>query len=110
MQVQAVTKYVRMSPSKARDFARAIQGLPVPSALKMTQLSQRKAAIQIGKTLRSAVANAENNAGLSADDLIVKSAVVEDGPRMRRFRAGARGMFKPYKRRMSHIRIILDEK
>ena len=110
MEVQAVTKYVRMSPSKARDFARAIQGMPVPSAVKMTKLSERKAAAMIGKTLKSAVANAENNAGLSAEDLIVKQAVIEDGPRMRRYRAGARGMYKPYKKRMSHIRSVVGEK
>ena len=109
MDVQAVTKYVRLSPTKARDFARAIQGLPVPSAVKMTALSERKAAALIGKTLKSAVANAENNAGLSAEDLIVKKAVIEEGPRMRRFRAGARGMYKPYRKKMSHIRIVIGE-
>lgn len=110
MDVQAVTKYVRLSPTKARDFAKALQGLPVASAVKMTELSERKAATLIGKTLKSAIANAENNAGLSAEDLLVKSAVIEEGPRMRRFRAGARGMYKPIRKRMSHIRIVLSEK
>ncbi|NCC49701.1 MAG: 50S ribosomal protein L22 [Spartobacteria bacterium] len=110
MEVRAITKYVRMSPSKARDVARAIQGRPVPVALSITQASQRKAAFQIGKTLKSAIANAENNAGLSADDLIVKEAVVDEGPRMRRYWPRARGMVSPIEKKFSHIRIILSEK
>lgn len=110
MEVQAITKFVRISPTKARDIARAIQGLPVPKAVSITQQSDRKAARLIGKTLHSAIANAENNAGLSADDMVVKMAVVDDGPIMKRFQAGARGMYKPIKKRMSHIKIVLSEK
>lgn len=110
MEVQAISKFVRLSPTKARDIARAIQGLPVPRAVSLTQQSDRKAARLLGKTLNSAIANAENNAGLSADELIVKTAVVDNGPTMKRFRAGARGMYKPIKKRMSHIKIVLSEK
>ncbi len=110
MEVQAISKFVRISPLKARDLAREIQGKPVAQAVQITRFSARKAAGLIGKTLRSAIANAENNAGLSADSLVVKTAVVDDGPVMRRFRAGARGMYKPVQKRMSHIKIILSEK
>ncbi|NCD32681.1 MAG: 50S ribosomal protein L22 [Spartobacteria bacterium] len=111
MEVRAVTKYVRMSPSKSRDLTRAIQGQSVAVALSVAQTSQRKAAKLIYKTLRSAIANAEANAGLSADNLHVKSAVIEEGPRLKRYWPRARGSVSPIQRRMSHIRIVLsDEK
>lgn len=109
MDVQAITRYVRMSPSKAQDLARAIQGRPVSEALALTQLSRRKAAVWIGKTLRSAIANAEKNAKLSADKLFVKQAWIEDGPRLKRWWPRARGMASPILRRMSHIRIVLSD-
>ena len=109
MDVTATAKFVRMSPSKARDLARELQGLPVAEALKITQFSARKAAPLIGKTLKSAIANAENNAELSVDDLTVKEAVINEGPRMRRFWARARGGVSPVRKRMSHIRIVLTD-
>jgi large subunit ribosomal protein L22 len=111
MEVKAVTKYVRMSPRKARDMARAIQGLPVAQALKIAQFSERKVAEQLEKTLRSAVANAENNAKLSADDLKVKVATIGEGPAMKRFWARSRGMVSRIRKRTSHITVVLtDEK
>jgi large subunit ribosomal protein L22 len=111
MEVKAVTKYVRMSPRKARDMARAIQGLPVGQALKIAQFSERKVAEQLEKTLRSAVANAENNAKLSADDLKVKQATIGEGPAMKRFWARSRGMVSRIRKRTSHITVVLtDEK
>lgn len=109
MDVTAKTRFVRISPSKARDLARELQGLPVADALKVTQFSARKAAPLIGKTLKSAIANAENNAELSVDDLKVKEAVVDEGPRMRRHWARARGGVSPVIKRMSHIRIVLTD-
>jgi len=111
MEVKAITKYVRMSPRKARDMARAIQGLPVAQALKIAQFSERKVAEQLEKTLRSAVANAENNAKLSADDLKVKQATIGEGPAMKRFWARSRGMVSRIRKRTSHITVVLtDEK
>ena len=109
MEVKAITKYVRISPSKARDMARAIQGLPVPEALKLTQFSERKAAFQIRKTLKSAIANAENNNNLSADTLTVREAVIEEGTTLKRWWPRARGMVSPIKKRTSHIKITLTD-
>ncbi len=109
MDVTATTRFVRISPSKARDLARLLRGLPVAEALKITDFSPRKAAPLIGKTLKSAIANAENNAELSVDELTVKEAVVNEGPRMRRYWARARGGVSPVKKRMSHIRIVLTD-
>jgi large subunit ribosomal protein L22 len=61
------------------------------------------------KTLKSAVANAENNNSISADQLVVHRALVENGPVLKRFKAGARGSAKPRVKRMSHLRIILSD-
>jgi large subunit ribosomal protein L22 len=99
-----------MSPSKAQDLARAIQGRSVAEALRITEFSERKAAFQIGKTLKSAIANAENNASLSADNLFVRLAVVEKGPHMKRFWPRARGSASPILKKTSHVRIVLTDK
>lgn len=107
MEVKALTKFARISPKKAHDIARAIQGKSVQEALRITNFSDRKAASMIGKTLKSAIANAENNHELDVDEMVVRLAVVEEGPRMRRGFYGARGMYKPVAKRTSHIRIVL---
>lgn len=109
MEVKATTKYVRLSPRKARDMARAIQGLAVADAIKTVEFSERKAARQLEKTIRSAVANAENNAKLSADDLRVKEATIGEGPAMKRFWARSRGMVSRIRKRTSHITIVLSD-
>lgn len=109
MEVQALTKYNRMSGKKVREVAREIQGRSAPEATDLLRFIPRKSARLIAKTLASAVANAENNHNLSADDLVVKRALVEDGPAFRRFRPVARGSAHPYRKRTSHIRIILSD-
>ena len=109
MQVQALTKYVRMSPKKVREVAREIQGRPANEALELLEFVPRKSARLVSKTLKSAVANAENNSNLSSDSLVIEKAVVEDAPVLKRWRAGPRGMVKPIRKRMSHIRIVLSD-
>jgi large subunit ribosomal protein L22 len=100
---------VRLSPRKARDMARAIQGKPVGEALKTVEFSERKAAEQLAKTIRSAVANAENNAKISAEGLTVKEAMIGEGPAMKRFWARSRGMVSRIRKRTSHITIVLTD-
>ena len=109
MEITAETKYARLAPRKARDLARAVQGLTVPQALKVVTFSERKAATLLLKTLKSAIANAENNAKLSADELRVKVAVIEEGPAMKRFWPRARGMVSRIRKRTSHVRITLTD-
>ncbi|HWZ93788.1 MAG TPA: 50S ribosomal protein L22 [Opitutaceae bacterium] len=109
MEVQALTRYAHMSPKKVREVARTIQGRKAPEAVDYLTLIPRKSARLIAKTLRSAIANAENNNNLSADSLTVKSAVVENGPVLKRFKAGAKGSAMPRRKKMSHIRIILSD-
>lgn len=109
MEVRSIYKYARISPLKARDVAREIQGLPVSQAIDVLTFTPRKAALLIGKTLKSAVANAENNHDLSVETLVVKEATVSKGPAFRRFKARARGSAAPIKRPTAHIRIILSD-
>jgi large subunit ribosomal protein L22 len=109
MELTTTTKYVRMSPRKARDVARRMRGLPVGDALRLMQFSPRKAAFFIAKTLKSAVANAGNTPDVSPDKLRVKSAVIEDGPRLKRFWPRARGGASPILKRTCHIRVVLTD-
>ena len=109
MEVKSLYKYARVSPLKARDVAREIQGLPVSAALDILNFTPRKAAFLIGKTLKSAIANAENNAKLDVDDLVVKEAVVGEGPRMKRHWPRARGMVSPVMKRLCHIKVVLSD-
>jgi len=109
MQVSSTYRYAKISPFKAREVTRAIQGLPVSAALDLVAFSPKKAAALIGKTLKSAVANAENNANLKVDGLVVKEAIVGEGPSMRRMMTRARGSGATIRRRSSHIRIVLTD-
>jgi large subunit ribosomal protein L22 len=107
MKVQALSKAVRISPSKAIPVARLLKGLPIERALTIMTFNRTKAAALIRKTLKSAVANVEHNAKLSAEDFRVESVRVELGPVMKRFWARSRGMVRPVKKATSHIRVIL---
>jgi large subunit ribosomal protein L22 len=109
MEITALTRYARMSPKKMREVVRTVQGRKAPEAVQYLLLIPRKSARLIAKTLQSAIANAENNANLSADSLFVKSAVIENGPVLKRFKAGARGTAMPRRKKMSHIRIVLSD-
>lgn len=110
MEVQSITKYVRMSQIKLRDVAREVQGLKANKALEILKFIPRKSARLIYKTLKSAVANAENNHNLNSDVLIIKDVLIEQGPSLKRFRPSARGMAHPYRKSTSHIRAILKAK
>ena len=109
MEVQALTRYAHMSAKKVGEVARTIQGRMATDAVEYLTLIPRKSARLINKTLKSAIANAENNNNLAADTLTVKSAVVENGPVLKRFKAGAKGTAMPRRKKMSHIRIVLSD-
>ena len=109
MQVSSTYRYAKISAFKARELTRAIQGLPVSAALDLVAYSPKKAAALISKTLKSAVANAENNANLRVDGLVVKEAIVGEGPTMKRMMTRARGSGSTIRKRSSHIRIILTD-
>lgn len=109
MDVSATTKYVRMSASKARDLARRLRGLAVGEALQVVELSARKGGRNLHKTLKSAIANAENNSDLSVNDLTVKEAVVDEGPVLKRYWPRARGAASPIFKRTCHMRVVLTD-
>ena len=109
MQVRSTYRYAKISPFKVREVTRAIQGLPVSAALDLVAFSPKKAAHLIAKTLKSAVANAENNANLRVDGLVVKEATVGEGPTMKRLMTRARGSGSRILKRSAHIRIILTD-
>jgi len=102
-----VAKWVRMSPRKARLVAKHISGRSVPEARTVLAFTQRAAAREIEKVLRSAVANAEANHGLNGDNLIVSAAYVDEGPVMKRWRARARGRVARIKKPTCHITVKL---
>jgi large subunit ribosomal protein L22 len=109
MQIKSIYKGARISAFKCREVTREIQGLPVAAALDLLAFTPKKAAGLIAKTLKSAVANAENNNHLRAEKLVVQEATVGEGPTFKRFQPKARGSAGPIRKRTSHIRIILTD-
>jgi large subunit ribosomal protein L22 len=109
MEVRSTLRYAKISAFKVREVTRAIQGLPVSAALDLCAFSPKKAAGLINKTLKSAVANAENNANLRVDGLVVKEATVGEGPTQKRMMPRARGSGSRILKRSAHIRIILTD-
>ena len=109
MEVTAITRNVRMSAQKGRPLARKCQGLPVSAALQIVEFSPRKAAAVLSKTLKSAVANARNNANLDVDTLKIKLCVFDEGARLRRFWPRARGSASPIAKRLCHCKVVLTD-
>ena len=109
MEVRAVTRYVRISPRKARLVTELIKGKSVEEALTALKFVPKKGARLVSKTLRSALANAEQNPNIDVDTLYIKRIYVDEGPAMKRWRARAMGRATRILKRCSHITVILDE-
>ncbi len=109
METRSIYRFARISPFKAREVTREIQGLPVKQALDLLAFTPKKAAGLIAKTLKSAVANAENNHQARVEALVVREAVVGEGPTLDRFQPKARGSAGPIRKRSSHIRIVVTD-
>ena len=107
--VRATAKWVRISPRKARVVAEHIRGRSVPEARTVLAFTQRAAAVEISKVLKSAVANAEANHGLIGDELLVYACTIDEGPTIKRWRARARGRVARIRKRTCHITIRLAE-
>ena len=115
MQARAIARYVRQSPRKVRLVVDLIRGKSVGDAYSILQFTPRKAAVTIGKTLRSAVANAQTKAQdegeeFDVDELFVREIRVDEGPTMRRFRHAAMGRAAPIRKRMSHVTVVVDKR
>ena len=110
MEAKAVAKYVRVSPRKARVVIDQVRGKDVVRAREILRFSERAIAETIEKVLNSAVANAENNHGMSTDNLVVKAAFVDEGPTFKRILSRAKGSAARIRKRTSHITIIVAPK
>ena len=107
MQAKATARFVRVAPNKARQVGRHIRGLDIEHARSVLLLEPKAIARQILKTLDSAVANAENNHDLDADDLVVASVVVDEGPMLKRYQPRAMGRAYRIRKRTSHITVTV---
>ena len=115
MAARAIQRWIRQSPRKMRLVIDTIRGRDVNEAYSLLQFSKKRAARQIDKVLRSAVANAEQYAlrediAFDVDRLYVSYAVVGDGPSLRRFRAAAMGRAAPIRKRTSHVEIRVEQR
>ncbi|MBI1299147.1 50S ribosomal protein L22 [bacterium] len=110
MEVRAVTKYTGISAQKTRLVVDEVRGKQAQEALALLQFMPQKAAQIVAKTLKSAIANATENFGLESDDLYISKIYADEAPTRKWRRFGARGRFKPWLRRSSHITIVLDER
>ncbi len=110
MEVRALTKYLPISPRKLRLVCDQVRGLDAQEALIVLEYMPQKGAALVSKTLNSAMANAVNNFDLNADELYVSQIFAGDGPTLKRFKAGARGRFKPRLKRTSHLWVYVAER
>ena len=109
MEIKAITKNLSMSPQKVREVVRQIQGLPAEQAVAALSMVPRKSARFALKTLKSAIANAENNNNLKVENLRVKEAVAGAATSLKRFTAKARGSAGPIIKRYCHVKIVLSD-
>lgn len=110
MEVKAIAKSIRMSPRKVRLVVDALRSLTIEQAFQVLDATQNRAAGPIAKTLESAVANATTNNNLDKENLEIASIMVNEGQALKRFHPSSRGRVHPYKKRSSHITIVLKEK
>jgi large subunit ribosomal protein L22 len=115
MEARAIQRTARQSPYKMRLVIDQIRGKDVNAALALLKFSRKHAALQIAKVLQSAVANAEqkarqSNESLDVDALYVKHAIINEGPKLKRFMPAAMGRATPIHKRTSHVEIIVAER
>jgi large subunit ribosomal protein L22 len=107
-EAQAILRFVRIAPRKARAVVDLIRGQQVPHALTLLKYTPRSAAKVVEKVLRSAVANAEQKEMGDSDEMRVSKAYVDGGPTYKRFRARSMGRANPIHKRTSHITIVVE--
>lgn len=108
--IRAHARYIPLSPQKVRLVIDQVRGRDVLSALDILKFTQNAAAVPVSKVLVSAMSNAEENFGVSRDDLYIYRIYADTAPTRRWRRFGARGRFKPWLRRSSHITVVLRER
>jgi large subunit ribosomal protein L22 len=109
--MKASATHIRIAPRKVRTVVDTVRGKSVSQALSILAFTRKKAALPVQKLLKSAVANAAENNGISdVDTLVIDRIMVDEGPTLKRFTPRARGRATPIRKRTSHIRIILRER
>jgi large subunit ribosomal protein L22 len=106
-EARATARFIRLSPTKARQVVDLIRDRHVDDARRVLRFSGRAASVPVGKVLESAVANAEHNFSLPADELVVARAWVDEGPTLRRYRPRALGRATRIRKRTCHISIVV---
>lgn len=109
MEIIASTKSIRVAPRKVRLVADAIRNLSLEQALKSLSVIKNRGSVVLEKTLKSAIANAINNNNLKQESLTIKSIFVSEAPAYKRFHPSTRGRVHPYKRKGSHVKIVLTD-
>ncbi len=110
MEARAIAKYLRMSPTKLAPVADLVRGKDLAEALTILKFTPGKSAELVEKVVQSAAANAENNHEMDADKLYVAEIAVNQGPTMKRWRAGSQGRASIILKRSSHIEVVLRER
>jgi large subunit ribosomal protein L22 len=110
MQAKAVARTIRIAPRKVRLVVDLIRGKQVGEAISILRHTQKSASPVVEKLLNSAIANAEHNYEMEANNLVVTQAFVDEGPTLKRFRPRAMGRASAINKRTSHITIVLSEK
>ena len=110
MEAKAVAKYLRMSPSKLKPVADLVRGKDLKDALAILKFTPGKSSELVEKVVQSAKANAENNFEMDPEKLYVAEIIVNQGPTMKRFRAGSQGRAGKILKRSSHISVVLKER
>ncbi len=110
MEVRAFARDLPISPQKIRLVCDEVRGKDADQAITILRFLPQKGARFLLKLIESAVANAENNRELNRQDLYVKSIYANEGIKLKRMKAGARGRYKPRVKRLSHVTVVLDER
>jgi len=110
MQARAIAKYVRISPRKVRQVVNLIRGKKVSEAIAILTFTAKVSTEPVTKVLKSAVANAEHNLELVADNLFVNEIYVNEGPTLKRIKPRAQGRADQIRKRTSHITVVVGEK
>ena len=110
MEAKAIAKFIRVSPRKARQVAALIKGKNIKEAEAILRITPNKAAHLINKVLHSAAANAEENLSLNRDSLVVKNAIIDEGPSLKRIKPRAQGRADRMRHRTSHITVVVSER
>ena len=110
MKFVAIARSVRISPRKIRLVADGVRKLSIDNAFRFLMLANKRAAGPLEKTLKSAIANAINNGKVKREDLLIESIDVVEGQALKRYHPSSRGRVHPYKKKTSHITVVLKDK